>query len=111
MIERFIEFLIQKISEVKQFANLLINQYGNYFCQKMFLILTHDQKKVLLDQLSEMRPDEKKEELHQLSEDIIANHGSFMSQFFWISTNSKGTHALQVFIENLEESNFKDKIT
>jgi hypothetical protein len=58
-----------------------------------------------------MRPGEKKEELSQLSQEIVKNHGSFMSNFFWISTNSKGTHALQVFIENLEENNFKEQIS
>ena len=46
-----------------------------------------------------------------LPQDIVDKHAHFMSQFFWISTNSKGTHALQVFIENLDENDFKQEIS
>jgi len=34
-----------------------------------------------------------------------------MSNFLWIASNSKGTHSLQVFIENLEGNDFKQLIS
>ena len=38
--ENFVEFLVANILDAKEFPNLLIHQFGNYFCQKLFPRLT-----------------------------------------------------------------------
>jgi hypothetical protein len=35
-LEKLVDFLVDKIIEADDFSSLLIDQYGNYFCQKLF---------------------------------------------------------------------------
>jgi Mg/Co/Ni transporter MgtE len=64
-IDRASPITIEKIvTEIEpKFAEILMDQYGNYFCQKLFLRLTDEQKHKLLMTLKEihMTPEEMKE--------------------------------------------------
>lgn len=49
-IEQLVDFLVDKIQEAGEFSSLLADQYGNYFCQKLFQRLKDEHKmKLLMD--------------------------------------------------------------
>ena len=97
------EFLVDSILVTGCFSNLLIHQYGNYFCQKLFPRLTNEQKLKLWKELELDMPNYYKPALQQVPSDVDV----LMSKFLWIASNPKGTHSLQVFIETLESPEFK----
>lgn len=43
-IEQFVDFIVSSICETNRFAQLLMHQYGNYFCQKLFQRLNNTHK-------------------------------------------------------------------
>jgi hypothetical protein len=44
-----IEYIVKEVEP--KFSGLLIDQYGNYFCQKLFIKLNDEQKERLLKSL------------------------------------------------------------
>ena len=57
--------------------------------------------------LEENVPGEKKPFIPQIPLEYLKNNQDHISNFLFIASNSKGTHSLQVFIENLEGTEFK----
>jgi hypothetical protein len=45
-----IEYIVKEVEP--KFSELLIDQYGNYFCQKLFMKLNDEQKERLLKSLA-----------------------------------------------------------
>jgi hypothetical protein len=68
-IEALVEFLVKCILEANDFASLLIHQYGNYFCQKLFPRLTNEQKMKLWKQLELDVPGMRKDRLPMIPEE------------------------------------------
>ena len=50
-VEKLVDFLVDKIIEANDFSALLTDQYGNYFCQKLFPRLKDTHKSRLLGEL------------------------------------------------------------
>jgi hypothetical protein len=87
---------------------MLIHQYGNYFCQKLFPRLKSEHKFKFLEELRKNRPGEKKPDYPQIPKKYYDDPSSKeLSNFLWIAMNAKGTHSLQVFIENLDSPEYK----
>lgn len=106
-LEKLVDFLVDKISEADDFSSLLIDQYGNYFCQKLFPWLKDHHKSKLLTDLEKICVGEKKPFISQIGQ---KNPGD-ISMFLKVAQDSKGTHSLQVFIQNLEGPEFKIRIS
>jgi len=105
-LEKLVDFLVDKIIEADDFSSLLIDQYGNYFCQKLFPRLKDQHKSKLLSDLEKICVGEKKPFLSQIGE-----APGDISQFLKVAQDSKGTHSLQVFIQNLESPEFKIRLS
>lgn len=110
-VEKLVDFLVEKILESKDFTTLLAHQYGNYFCQKLFPRLKDTHKLSLWKELEKTKEGETRQSYTQISDEITNKCSTEISNFLWIASNSKGTHSLQVFLENLENSNFKTLIS
>ena len=54
--ETLVNFLIDRIKVSKKFSHLLVDQYGNYFCQKLFPRLNNGHKMDLLQELVITQP-------------------------------------------------------
>ena len=73
-------------------ADVLIDQYGNYFCQKLFQKLNETQLIEFMHSLSETHiTEEQKKE--KTSKKRIKN------KFLFVSSDSRGTHAIQSLID------------
>jgi len=55
-IEQLVDYLVSNILEANDFSSLLMHQFGNYFCQKLFPRLTEDQKLLLWKELDMNMP-------------------------------------------------------
>lgn len=88
----FVDFVVKEIE--KQFSLILVDQYGNYFCQKLFQKLSDDHKMRLLNSLAEKCFDKTKPSKKPTT------------KFFIVAGDSRGTHALQCFIECLNKAPF-----
>ena len=96
------EVIEQIVSEIQQsFPDLLIDHYGNYFCQKLFLNLNSDQKLRLLKtlRLIHVSPEDLREKVSKKR---------LKSNFLFVAQDSRGTHAIQSFLEVLQEPQFKE---
>ncbi|CDW82681.1 pumillio protein 3 [Stylonychia lemnae] len=80
-----VEKIVQEIEQ--KFAEILIDQYGNYFCQKLFLKINDQQKHRLLQTLKEPFSNTK-------------------NKFLGVAKDSRGTHSLQGFLESINKSQF-----
>ena len=65
-LEQLVEFLVDSILAAGCFSNLLIHQYGNYFCQKLFPRLSNEQKLRLWKELELDMPNYLKPVLPQI---------------------------------------------
>lgn len=85
-----IEKIVQEIEP--KFAEILVDQYGNYFCQKLFLRLNDQQKHRLLLTLRGIyvNPEEVKEKQSKKRQ---------KTKFLAVAQDSRGTHSLQGFLE------------
>ena len=93
----FIDYLVKEIEP--HFSRLLIDQYGNYFCQKLFVKMSEENKLRLLKTLLEKESDIQKPQKKKIS------------KFFKVSADSRGTHALQCFIESTTNSAFHEIVS
>jgi hypothetical protein len=89
-IEKLVDFLVDMISEADDFSSLLVDQYGNYFCQKLFPRLKDHHKGRLLSDLEKLRIGFHKPYLSQIGE----QHPGYISHFLNVAQDSKGTHSL-----------------
>ncbi|CDW85572.1 UNKNOWN [Stylonychia lemnae] len=86
------------------FSDLLIDHYGNYFCQKLFLNLDIDQKLRLLKTLKQIHINQE-----EMREKISKKR--LKTKFLFVSQDSKGTHAIQSFLEVLTEPVYQEIIS
>ena len=108
-IELLVDFLVDKIQEAGEFSSLLADQYGNYFCQKLFQRLKDEHKMKLLMDLKK-KSEEPKPKVSQIPVEE-GQPPEMMTKFLKISQDSKGTHSLQVFLQNLESPENKTIIS
>ena len=88
----FIEQVYREIEP--QIAEILIDQYGNYFCQKLFPKLAIEQTESLLKQLQQLHytPDMKKEKISKKR---------LKTKFLFVAQDSRGTHAIQSLLDTV----------
>eukprot|EP00347_Sterkiella_histriomuscorum_P010240 403377054 len=100
-LERASPITIEKIVyEIElKFAEILIDQYGNYFCQKLFLKINDQQKHRLLVTLREEQIDEK------------SGKKTRKSKFLFVAQDSRGTHSLQGFLEAICKPQFNQLVS
>ena len=97
-----VDFVVGKIEQSNDFSRLLIHQYGNYFCQKLFPRLKNEHKLKLINHLLQEQEGQRKQVLNQIPEKYQQECSRTISKFLWVASDSKGTHSLQVFTENLD---------
>ena len=73
-------------------VDILIDQYGNYFCQKLFAKLSCEQQIRLLQTLAlvHITEEQKREK---------TSKKTLKSKFLFVSSDIRGTHAIQSFID------------
>lgn len=88
-----VEKMVTEIEE--RFPDILVDQYGNYFCQELFKKLNDNQKLRLLNTLKE-------------SSDPVRNT---RTHFLDVAQDQRGTHSLQGFLNCLNKPMFNEILT